>query len=80
VVVLSRHLDKRGKGKLVEACTLPLTARGCVDTLITERALFRRMSGRMTLTGVAPGCTVQEALVGIGFDVDVAETLEDWEG
>ncbi|MBD3220950.1 hypothetical protein GF314_06875, partial [bacterium] len=33
LMILSRHTDKKGRGKLVERCRLPLTAAGCVDTL-----------------------------------------------
>lgn len=79
VVVVSRHLNKNGRAKLVERCTLPLTAKGCVDTLITERALFRRVSGKMVLTSIAPGHSEQDALAGIDFHIEPAETLEDWE-
>mgnify|MGYP006299580453 FL=1 len=61
VLVVSRHLDKKGRGKLVEACSLPLTAQGCVDTLVTERAVFRRRDGRMRLVSVRQGQSVQDA-------------------
>lgn len=79
VVVVSRHLDKKGRAKLVEKCTLPLTAKGCVDTLITERALFRRVSGKMVLKSIAPGYSEHDALTGIGFHIEPADTLENWE-
>ena len=79
VIVVSRHTDKRGRGKLVRACTLPLTARACVDTLITEQAVFRRLEGRLALVSVHPGTSVQQALSSIETDVKVAESLEAWE-
>lgn len=78
VLVVSRHVDKRGRGKLVERCTLPLTARGCVDTLITERAVFRRRDARMTLTSVHPSSSVAAVLEPLGCEVPVATTLEPW--
>jgi acyl CoA:acetate/3-ketoacid CoA transferase beta subunit len=34
------HCDKDGNPKLVEQCDLPLTARRCVSTVITEYAVF----------------------------------------
>jgi 3-oxoacid CoA-transferase B subunit len=79
VIVVSRHLDKRGRGKLVESCALPLTAKACVDTLITERALFRRTGGRMVLFGIAPGETVETATEGIPASVEIAADLTSWE-
>jgi 3-oxoacid CoA-transferase B subunit len=80
VIVLSRHLDKKGRSKLKERCTLPLTAPSCVDTLITDRALFRRQTGRLVLSSIAPGHTAETALEGIDFTIDTAATLEPWEG
>jgi acetate CoA/acetoacetate CoA-transferase beta subunit len=78
VLVLSHHLDKRGRAKLVERCKLPLTASGCVDTLITERAVFRRRDGCLQLTSIHPDHTVIGALEGIEVKVEVAEPLEPW--
>ena len=79
VIVVSRHLDKRGRGKLVDTCTLPLTAGHCVDTLITERALFRKKGGQMVLSGLAPSVTIEMALEGVPECVDIAPELEKWE-
>lgn len=36
IVVLTDHVDKYGKPKIVEHCTLPLTGARCVSTIITE--------------------------------------------
>lgn len=78
VLVLSHHLNKRGRAKLVERCKLPLTASGCVDTFITERAVFRRREGRLHLTSIHPDQTLDGALQGIEPTVDIAEPLEPW--
>lgn len=40
VIVTMPHCDKDGNPKLVERCDLPLTARRCVSTVITEHAVF----------------------------------------
>ena len=78
VLVVSRHLDKKGRSKIVPQCTLPLTARECVSTLVTERALFRRRDGLMTLCSVHPDHSEDSALEGIACDVRVADELEPW--
>ena len=79
VIVVSQHVDKRGRGKLVERCTLPLTAAGCVDTLITEQALFRRREGRLVLTSVHPSRSVEAVLEPLEIEPAVADRLEEWE-
>lgn len=79
VVVISRHLDKNGRGKLVGACSLPLTAPRCVNTLITERAVFRRREGRLVLCSIHPEHTRETVFEGIECPVEVAGTLESWE-
>lgn len=72
VLVLSHHCDKNGKPKLAKACTLPLTAPACVDTLITERAVFRRKDGIMTLVEVQAPYSIEDVLGSFDFDVPVA--------
>jgi 3-oxoacid CoA-transferase subunit B len=80
VVVLSRHTDRRGRGKLVERCSLPLTARGCVCALITERAVFRIVDGRMTVTSIHPDHDAASVLEPLDAEPRVLDELEPWEG
>ena len=79
VVVISRHLDKKGRSKIVEHCSLPITAFGCVDTVITERAVFRKREGRLVVTSIHPDHMVDSVLGPIDVSIEVAKTLEPWE-
>jgi len=78
VIVTCRHCDKKGLGKLVERCSLPLTARRCVDTLITERAVFRCIDGQLMLASIHPNHSVQSVLEPISTRIPVVEPLEPW--
>lgn len=78
VMVVSRHLDKKGQGKLVEKCTLPLTAAGCVAMLVTERAVFRCIDKRMMLTSIHPDHSRESALEGMPASLEVSDKLEAW--
>ncbi|WP_168734816.1 3-oxoacid CoA-transferase [Deinococcus sp. KSM4-11] len=60
LIVLMTHTDPDGTPKVVSACTLPLTARGAVDMVITDKAVFAFRQGQLTLTEVMPGSTLEE--------------------
>jgi acyl CoA:acetate/3-ketoacid CoA transferase beta subunit len=45
---------------LLRRCTLPLTGKGVVDTVITDLGVFTIADGRTTLTELAPGVSLAE--------------------
>jgi 3-oxoacid CoA-transferase len=60
LVVLMTHTGPGGAPKLVRTCTLPLTARGAVDLLVTDLAVFDFDGGEVSLTELMPGATLEE--------------------
>lgn len=59
-IVMMKHNDKRGRAKLVAECSLPLTARECVDRVYTELGIFEPFEGRFRVLGIAQGVSAQE--------------------
>ena len=60
LIVTMTHTAPNGSSKVVPECKLPLTARGVVDVLITDLAVFRMVDGKLTLVGLMPGATLEE--------------------
>ncbi|WPG98957.1 succinyl-CoA:3-ketoacid-coenzyme A transferase-like protein [Acrodontium crateriforme] len=77
IVVLTDHVDKNGKPKIVQHCTLPLTGARVVSTIITDLCVFQvdRKRGGLTLTELAPDVEVEEVRQKTGAKFEVAENL-----
>jgi 3-oxoacid CoA-transferase subunit B len=71
VIVVTEHVAKDGSPKIVERCDLPLTGVGCVDMIISDRAVFHVSQDGLVLREVAPGETIEElrTLTGAPFIV-----------
>lgn len=77
VIVAMEHLNKQGGSKIVERCTLPLTAEGVVNKIITDKAVIAvdREKG-LTLLETAPGVSVEEVLAMTGAPMAVADEVK----
>lgn len=77
VIVCSDHVDKNGKSKIMEECTLPLTGARVVSRIITDMAVFDvdHLTG-LILKEVAPGLTVDDIKANTGCDFDVCPDLK----
>jgi 3-oxoacid CoA-transferase subunit B len=62
IIVLMDHVSRDGAPKFIPLCTLPLTGRNVVDTLITDMAIFRRASRAtgFVLSELAPGVSLEQ--------------------
>ena len=71
VIVTMTALTSTGAPKVVEACTYPLTASGVVDVVVTEQAVFRLCDGRLVLTELLDGATIDDvrSTTGAAFEV-----------
>ena len=61
VIIAMQHTAK-GKPKIVEACTLPLTSARPIDMLVSEMAVIAFEDGKATLLETGPGVTVEQVV------------------
>ena len=67
LIVTTSHTTRNGKPKILEKCTLPLTAKACVNTIITELAV---------IDVIPKGLLVRE----IAEETDLNELIQKTEG
>lgn len=71
VIVLTTHTDRKGRSKLVQDCTLPLTARGCVTRVFTDMAVIDVTPNGFALREIAQGLTTDEIINATDAPLDV---------
>ena len=60
VIVAMTATSSRGEPKVVSECTYPLTAAGAADVVVTELSVFRLRDGKLHLTELLGGATLDE--------------------
>ena len=74
VVILTTHLDKRGRSKLVKSCDLPLTAPACVDRIYTDMAVIDVEEEGMVLREIAQGLSIDEVVAATDATLGIPES------
>ena len=62
VAVISTHTDKKGRPKILERCTLPLTAHNCVDRIYTDMAVIDVTPSGLVMIEIADGVDQQDVI------------------
>ena len=75
VAVLMNHTDKNGVPKIMESCTLPLTAEKCVDIIITDLAVFKIHEESLLLSELFAPHTVTEVTAKTACDFSIVEDI-----
>ncbi|MGE5422588.1 MAG: 3-oxoacid CoA-transferase subunit B [Ignavibacteriales bacterium] len=75
VIIAMEHCAKDGSSKILKQCQLPLTAKGQVNMIITEKAVFEILNGSLVLTELAPGVMLEEVVLSTEAEFAVASTM-----
>ncbi|MCA1030620.1 CoA transferase subunit B [Bacillus timonensis] len=62
IIVIMDHVNKNGEAKILKQCSLPLTGKGVVDRIITDRAVIDVTKSGLKLVEVAKGFTVEDII------------------
>jgi 3-oxoacid CoA-transferase len=73
LIVMMEHQDSRGRPKLVRRVTYPVTAPACVDLIVTDLAILRRVDRAFEIEQVAEGFTADEVQALTDMQVRIAE-------
>ncbi|MBW2481577.1 MAG: hypothetical protein JRF38_16440, partial [Deltaproteobacteria bacterium] len=62
LIITTLHTDRKGRPKILQSCTLPLTAKSCVDRIITELAVIDVVDEGLQLVEIAEEATLEEII------------------
>ena len=60
ILVMTKHVTKKGEPKLVQSCDYPLTAAGVVDRVITDLGVFDVTFRGFVIEELAPEVTLEQ--------------------
>lgn len=73
LIITTNHTDRKGNSKILQNCTLPLTAKACVDLIITELAVMEPTSHGLILREIARETEVEEVIARSDAELIVPE-------
>lgn len=75
-VIIAMTHTQNGQHKILKNCTLPLTAAGQVDMIITELGVIEVTKEGLVLKEIVPGVTVEEVIKATEAELKIADDLK----
>ncbi|WP_064090956.1 CoA transferase subunit B [Rossellomorea aquimaris] len=75
IIVIMEHVNKNGDSKILKECTLPLTGKGVVHRIITDRAVMDVTEEGLLLREVANGFSVEDIVSSTEAALKVSEDV-----
>ncbi|ANC77762.1 succinyl-CoA--3-ketoacid-CoA transferase [Fictibacillus phosphorivorans] len=76
IIVIMEHVNKAGESKILKQCQLPLTGKGVVERIITDRAVMDVSDQGLVLREVAEGYSVEDVVSSTEAKLTVAEDVK----
>ncbi|MCF8127180.1 MAG: 3-oxoacid CoA-transferase subunit B [Deltaproteobacteria bacterium] len=73
LIITTNHSDRGGNSKVVQNCTLPLTAKACVGLIITELAVMEPTPHGLILREIARETEVEEVIARTDAELTISE-------
>ena len=75
VIIATDHVNKNGSSKILKRCTLPLTAVGQANLIVTDMAVMEVTDAGLVLKEVAPGLTVDDVVAHTDADLIIPDEV-----
>lgn len=76
IIIIMEHVNKKGESKILKQCTLPLTGKGVVNRIITERAVMDVTEKGLKLVEVAEGYSIEDVVNSTAATLEVDEFVK----
>ena len=73
LIITTAHTTRNGNPKILEHCDLPLTAKGCVNTIITELAVIDVVEEELRLREIAAETDLKTVLAKTEARIDIPQ-------
>ncbi len=77
LIIAMAHVTREGEPRIVEVCDYPLTARRCVDVIITDLAVIDVSPAGFSLRETAPGVTADDVVAWTAAPVDTSGPVNE---